>query len=422
MYKENKDSGVKFVGHIPNDWSTIKTKYLFNITRGRVIAKTELDDKYKYPVYSSQTKNDGVLGYIESYDFQGDKLTWTTDGANAGTVSLRTGKYSCTNVCGVLDLKNNENNLSYLKYTLESLAIYHKRPDTNGYKIMSNEMAEIAIPLPDLDTQKQISSFLDQKTEEIDNVIYKTELSINEYKNYKQSLITQTVTKGMNSTAAMKDSKIEWIEQIPEKWKVRKMKHVGRFSSSGIDKFTKENENIIKIVNYVDVYNNVTKKLFNKDDYMKVSASDNKIREHILLKGDALFTPSSETVDEIGYSAIVEEDLINTAYSYHLLRYRANNLIDHNYKKYIFYNAFLLNQFSLKARGTTRKTLNRIDFDESVLLIPTIYEQKEISEYLDDRTAQIDKIIEGKVKLLVEMERYKKSLIYETVTGKREVA
>src|SRR5699024_2567708 len=142
--------------------------------------------------------NDGVLGFIDSYDFEGDMLTWTTDGANAGTVFLRTGKYNCTNVCGTLKLNRLENNLQYLKYSLEYIAIFHKRLDTNGYKIMNNEMANINIILPPQPQQKAIADFLDKKVSEIDNVISKTKKVIKEYKKYKQSLITETVTKGLD--------------------------------------------------------------------------------------------------------------------------------------------------------------------------------------------------------------------------------
>ena len=87
---------------MPSEWKLVKVKKIFNISRGRVIAKTELSDEGVYPVYSSQTKNNGCLGFIDTYDYDEPQLTWTTDGANAGTVFLREGKYNCTNICGTL--------------------------------------------------------------------------------------------------------------------------------------------------------------------------------------------------------------------------------------------------------------------------------------------------------------------------------
>ena len=189
-----KDSGVEWIGEIPENWEMPKVKHLFYIGRGRVIAQTELEEGGLYPVYSSQTKDDGCLGYINTYDFDKPQLTWTTDGANAGTVFLRKGKYNCTNVCGTLLLKSNNNDLRYLKYALEYIAKYHKRPDTNGYKIMNNEMAEIKITLPPNKEQQQIADYLTKKCSEIDKIISQKEQIISELESYKKSLIYEYVT------------------------------------------------------------------------------------------------------------------------------------------------------------------------------------------------------------------------------------
>lgn len=154
-----KDSGIEWIGKIPADWDIIQVRYLFRIGRGRVIAQTELQDDGMYPVFSSQTKDNGCLGYINSYDFDISQLTWTTDGANAGTVFLRTGKHNCTNVCGTLQPLTPEVDLVFQKYALEYIAYHHKRVDTNGFKIMNNEMASIHTILPPAETQHQIADY-----------------------------------------------------------------------------------------------------------------------------------------------------------------------------------------------------------------------------------------------------------------------
>ena len=92
-----KDSGIEWIGEIPQEWDIVRVKHIFNIGRGRVIAQYELEEA-GFPVYSSQTQNDGCLGYISTFDYDCSQLTWTTDGANAGTVFLRDGKHNCTNV------------------------------------------------------------------------------------------------------------------------------------------------------------------------------------------------------------------------------------------------------------------------------------------------------------------------------------
>ena len=151
-----------------------------------------------------------------------------------------------------------------------------------------------------------------------------------------------------------KDSGIEWLKEIPEKWKVLKIRHLGRLSTSSVNKKIKEGEKIVNLVNFMDVYANLKKEIGVNIKFMKVSASHEQIIKNDLQKGDVLFMPSSETVDEIGFSAVVVDNLPNTLYSYHVLRLRFIEDIDIRYKKYIFNNHLILNKFSSKAVGTTR--------------------------------------------------------------------
>src|SRR5690625_1615257 len=200
LTRKMKDSGIEWIGEIPEDWGVAQVKHLFEIGRGRVISKEELsfDSHTGYPVYSSQTKNDGVLGYIGTYDFDEPQLTWTTDGANAGTVFLRKGKYNCTNVCGTLKLKSEVQvkvNLNFIYHALYVGAPYYKRKDTNGYKIMNNEMAVIKISLPPLDMQEKISKEIEGKFKIIHDLIVKTNQSIGELKNKNKQPITKPVQK-----------------------------------------------------------------------------------------------------------------------------------------------------------------------------------------------------------------------------------
>ena len=224
-YDTYKDSGIEWIGEIPNNWNIVQVKNLFNIGRGRVISQLELDDNGEYPVYSSQTQNNGCLGYIKTYDFDTSQLTWTTDGANAGTVFLREGKYNCTNVCGTLQPKSNNINLKYMLYNLVHTAHYHKRQDTNGYKIMNNEMAAIKLCVPILSEQQAIADYLDKKCGEIDRVVESEKKIIEKLKEYKQSVITEAVTKGLDKSAPLKDSGIEWIGEIPKEWEVGRIKY-----------------------------------------------------------------------------------------------------------------------------------------------------------------------------------------------------
>jgi len=106
-YDSYKDSGIEWIGEIPSHWEVATVGRLTNLGRGRVISSIEISENQgNYPVYSSQTENNGIMGKLNTYDFEGKYVTWTTDGANAGTVFYREGRFNCTNVCGTIQPKN----------------------------------------------------------------------------------------------------------------------------------------------------------------------------------------------------------------------------------------------------------------------------------------------------------------------------
>jgi len=189
-----KDSGIGWVGQIPKHWEVKRVKDIFDISRGRAIGKTELTDKGKYPVYSSQTKNDGILGFITTYDFNADLLTWTTDGVNAGTIFRRKGKFNCTNICGTLIPKRKAQTcLDFFTYAVQENTKHNKRIDTNGAKIMSNEMSVISIVNPPVIEQTEIANYLDAKTTTIDNIITNIEKQIEVLTELRKTLINDVV-------------------------------------------------------------------------------------------------------------------------------------------------------------------------------------------------------------------------------------
>lgn len=135
------------------------------ITRGRVISKDYINNNQgDFPVYSSQTENNGELGCISTYDFDGEYLTWTTDGANAGSVFYRTGKFSITNVCGLIKISNTNILTRFLYFVLYVEAKKHVNYGMGNPKLMSNVMAKIKVPLPPLPIQEEIVRILDKFT------------------------------------------------------------------------------------------------------------------------------------------------------------------------------------------------------------------------------------------------------------------
>ena len=173
-------------------------KYLTQVadlTRGRVISKEYLSDNVgDYPVYSSQTVDNGEIGKINSFDFDGEFVSWTTDGANAGTVFYRSGKFSITNVCGLIKIKNNpELNYKFLFYWLSIEAKKHVYSGMGNPKLMSHQMEKIKIPIPPLSIQTKIVKILD-KFESLTNSITEglplaIEQSQKRYEYYRELLL-----------------------------------------------------------------------------------------------------------------------------------------------------------------------------------------------------------------------------------------
>ncbi|MBI5994911.1 restriction endonuclease subunit S [Clostridium perfringens] len=409
MNRKMKNSGIKWIGLIPNEYKIVKVKNLFNIGRGRVISLLEIDDNGEYPVYSSQTKNNGCLGYINTYDFDCSQLTWTTDGANAGTVFLREGKHNCTNVCGTLLPKNNINNIRYLKYALEYIAIFHKRADTNGFKIMNNEMAEIKITLPPIEEQELIANYLDKRISRVEDIIRQTNISIKEYKKYKYALITKCVTKGINKSVDMKSTDVDWIGQIPKEWEYMKLKYIFSIKK---DIAGKEGFDILSVtqsgLKIKDISKNEGQISADYSKYQIVEKGDFVMNHMDLLTG---------WVDCSKYYGVTSPD-------YRVFKFKNSELYSPEYYTYIMQICYKNKIFYGLGQGVSNLGRWRLQTDKFLnfmLPVPPKEEQEQIVNYLDNKCTEIDNIIEQKQKLLIEMEAYKKSLIYECVTGKREV-
>ena len=173
--------------YCPNGVEYAKIGDICDISRGQVMSKDFIrDNSGEYPVYSSQTENEGVLGKISTYMFDGEYLTWTTDGANAGMVFYRKGKFSVTNVCGLLKVASKNVFPKFLYYALSVVTSKYVNKGMGNPKLMSNVMARIQIPLPALPVQREIVRILDSFT------LYSAELTARrkQYEFYRDKLLT----------------------------------------------------------------------------------------------------------------------------------------------------------------------------------------------------------------------------------------
>ncbi len=208
---------------------------------------------------------------------------------------------------------------------------------------------------------------------------------------------------------------------MPRHWQVRRLGSLGRFSASGIDKEIVRGQPLVKMVNYLDVYNNVSRQLDASRDYQVVSCSTGQREVHAVKCGDMLFTPSSETANDIGISAVCNEDIDNTVYSYHVIRFRPESLIYLEFRKYLCNNGPVLNQFSAAAKGTTRLILTRPDFRSVHVVVPPLPEQRAVVRFLDYVDQRINRLIDAKKKLVELLEELQTAFISEAITGRIDV-
>ncbi len=194
------------------------------------------------------------------------------------------------------------------------------------------------------------------------------------------------------------------------------MKNLGRFAASGIDKKDRDGEESVRMVNYMDIYGNEIREISSTRSLMETTCPAWKAQKCSLLCGDLVFTPSSETPEDIGLSALITADLTNTVFSYHVLRFRFSADIDKNFRKYLCNNVAVLAQFSSICRGTTRQILNREDFRNIIVPIPPRHQQTTIADFLDRETARLDALIAKEERLLALLEEKRTALISHAVT------
>ena len=175
----------------PNGVEVVELGKIAKLVRGKVISKKYvLDNNGEYPVYSSQTSNNGEFGRINTYMFDGDYVTWTTDGAYAGTVFRRTGKFNITNICGLIKLEVSSISVGFLYYWLAITAKKYVNRATDNPKLMSNVVATIKVPLPPLAVQKEIVGILDTFAGMIDNLQKELKQRQKQFEHYRDQLLT----------------------------------------------------------------------------------------------------------------------------------------------------------------------------------------------------------------------------------------
>jgi type I restriction enzyme S subunit len=272
-------------------------------------------------------------------------------------------------------------------------------------------MKRISIVSPSYQEQQRIAEFLDRKCAEVDEMIALQEQIIEELKAYKQSVITEAVTKGLNPAAPMRDSGIEWIGSIPEHWEVRRIKFIGK-AENGLtyspNDVCDESEGILVLRS-----SNIQNGKLAFDDNVYVRSVPDSLRVRV---GDIIICSRNGSASLVGKSALVDSE-IDASFGAFMMRFRSN----HNHK----YIHFLLTAtISHYKQLFTTTTINQLTIglinNIAMPFVEDATEQQAIADYLDEKCADIDSLIQTKQSKIDSLKEYKKSIIYEYVTGKKE--
>ena len=426
-YDTYRDSGIAWIGNIPSEW---------NLERLQSLTKeiNEKNNPIKTDYVLSLTIKDGVIPYEQKGDV-GNKSKDNHEEyklAYPNTIVLNSmniliGAVGICNYFGCVSpvyyvFKNNErSNLHFINYILSSTPFQkYLRKYANGIleirlRISSNDIIKRYIPTPPLNEQQAIATYLDKKCGEIDSLISLQEEMISELQAYKQSVITEAVTKGLDSNVPMKDSGVEWIGMIPEGWNVSSLKHIinGHLQYGANESGTLFEEGLPRYVRITDILDN---KL--REDIQKQSLTEEQASGFILQDKDILFARSGGTV---GKSFIYRRKYGRCAFAGYLIKAAINQKNDADF---IYYYTLSSSYDEWKKRIFIQATIQNIGADKYSLMeipLPPLSEQQAIASYLDEKTSQIDSLIALKLEKITELKDYKKSIIYEYVTGKKKV-
>lgn len=410
MKRKYKDSGIEWIGIIPEEWKMQRLKSLCTIQTGNQDTQdAEPDGKYPFFVRSPNVERSN------KYSFEGEGILMAGDGVGAGRVfHLASGKYAVhQRVYRLSNIKSVRTN--YLYYFISNL--FGREMDRGSAQ---STVPSVRLPMlhnfnvciPPVTVQQCIADYLDKKCGEIDSLIGLQEQMIEKLKAYKQSVITEAITKGLNPNARFVPTGIDWIGDIPEGWKVIPLKWILRnplqygANESGI----MFDESLPRYVRITDILNNNL-----REDLQKQSLTEEQANGYILEDNDILFARSGGTV---GKAFMYKSEYGRCAFAGYLIRAQINRLND---SKFIYYYTQSSSYDEWKKQIFIQATIQNIGADRYSILeipLPSLSEQQTIASYLDDKCSEIDKLIDVKQQKIEKLKDYKKSVIYELVTGK----
>ena len=432
--REMKDSGIEWIGEIPADWKVIKNKYLLSLLYSGGTPSVSNNDLYcfeggtPFVSISDMSTVDYVLSTQKRLTGSGLK------DKNLKILPIGTILYSIYATVGaVSELKieaaisqamlalqvNSKVDKSFYKYNLAAMKdyIFSNANGNTQFNLNAEKVKNFYFVLPNVATQRRITNYLDRKCSQIDAIIARQQEVIEKMKAYKLSVITEAVTKGINPDVPMKYSGVEWIEEIPEHWENRKM--ISILSMRVVDGPHESPELYDEGIPYISATAIENGKInfdlmrgYISEEYCDICDLRYKPQLHDIL----VIKLGAST----GQVAIVETtDRFNIWVP--LAAVRCNEKADPYFVYYAFQSDYFLKQMEMSWTYGTQQTLGVKSIERLRIMLPTLNEQAEIVGYLKSKCDSIDTAIKNKENLITKLAEYKKSLIYEVVTGKKEV-
>ena len=416
-YEKYKDSGISWIGKVPEDWDICKFKHTINIRNGKDYKDVQSDNHNDYPVYGSG----GVFAYAKKYLYDGEALLLGRKGTIDKPIYIRKGKFWTVDTM-FYGLATNGNVCKYLYYQALTFPFGRYATSTALPSMTQSDLGNNPICLPPIPEQEAIANYLDKKTAEIDKIIAEREKKIELLNELKSSIISRAVTKGINPHAKMKDSGIDWIGEIPEDWKVGRFKYSFKVRKGlTITKADLVDEGI-PVISYGQVHSKDNPGTSLKESLLryvpnKYLYSD---KDSLVCKGDFIFADTSEDIEGCGNCVYVDRNMELFA-GYHSIIAKSIHSDDCKFFSYLFLTDSWRKQIRTRVSRVKVFSITQDYLKNTTLIIPPYSEQKDIVDFLDKKTLEIDSTIATIKKECILYKEYKQSLISEVVTGKRKV-
>ena len=420
-----KDSGLSWLGVVPETWEIVRMGQLYTERKQKV---SDVD----YQPLSVTMK--GVLPQLSTAaksDAHDDRKLVCKGDFAINSRSDRRGSCGISPCDGSVSLINTiltprgEISPVYYEWLFHS-TMFSDEFYKWGHGIVNDlwttnwqDMKKISVPLPTFDEQCRISAYLNIKCSQIDSIIEKTGTSIEEYKKLKQAIITQLVTKGIHPNTSMNDSGKERIGEIPADWEIINAHRIINSTQNGLTRRDLEQSAGQIVLKLKNISPNGT---IDYSTVNRINLSEDELSKYALQEGDFLFVRVNGSKALVGKCAIFTNVNETVAYNDHIIRVRLNSLINKKYFQFFLLSNIGRAEIDLRTSTAAGQfTISGEGLRDITVVLPPLEEQKEIVQFLEEKCGEIDHLIERKDKTIEELESFKKSLIFECVTGKKEV-